>query len=282
MPELPEVETISRDLDELVGGSRINRVDLAHPKLLLTPLDQFQGCLTGAVINKISRLGKMVHFEFSGGRHLLVHLKMTGQFGLEAWPEENEGRLVWPQHAYLAFLLADRPRNREALIYYDIRKFGRMRLLDQPEFDQYLSSGLLGQDPFGLSPERFHTLITASRGRLKGQLLDQTLMAGLGNIYADESLFASCLHPARPASSLTPAESAELLGHIKDILSRSIAARGSTTSNYQGLKGGGSYQDQHQVYGRSGRKCPRCGQTIEKTTIAGRTTSYCRQCQRVS
>lgn len=282
MPELPEVETIARDLDELVGGARITRVAVGRPQLLLTPPERFHSLLAGTVINKVSRLGKMVHFELAGGRHLLVHLKMTGQFGLAAWPEEKAQAPLWPRHAHLAFGLDNRPPDLEALIYYDIRKFGRLRLWEQAEFDQYLASGALGRDPFSLSPEAFHQLIAAGRGRLKGRLLDQTLVSGLGNIYADECLFASRLHPARPASSLAPSESETLLAHIKEILGRAIAARGSTTSNYQGLKGGGRYQLQHRVYGRAGRECPRCGRLIEKTVIAGRTTSFCPQCQKMA
>jgi formamidopyrimidine-DNA glycosylase len=160
-----------------------------------------------------------------------------------------------------------------------MRQFGRLRAFDPEELAAFLAGLNLGPDPLVVTPAEFHRRLTARKGRLKGVLLDQRTVAGLGNIYADESLFAAGLSPLRSAASVTAKESKRLLAEIKRILTGAIAARGSTTSSYQGLKGGGSFQRAHQAYGRAGQPCPKCGAPLERLTVAGRSTHHCPRCQ---
>ncbi len=293
MPELPEVQTIASDLDEIVGGRVIEAAAVTYPKIVAGDAQAFLALVTGARIARVERLGKWIRFSLEAPRSphppkkrggptpppnpaaLLVHLKMTGQFGLGPWPAEGP----WPPHAHAAFRLSGLPPERDTLFYRDMRKFGRLRAFGVADLAAFLAELDQGPDPLTVPGEEFHRRLVARRGRLKAVLLDQTVIAGLGNIYVDESLFAARLSPLRAAGTLTPDESARLLAEIRRILNLAIAARGSTTSNYQGLKGGGSFQFSHQVYGRANQPCPVCGTTIQRLVIAGRSTHLCPLCQ---
>ncbi len=280
MPELPEVQTIAADLNAVVGGRSIERAAVSFDKIVATDLTRFHRLLTGAAIDSVTRLGKWIRFSLSGGEGpaaLLVHLKMTGQFHLGAWPEKAAD---WPPHARAAFKIGGFPPESGALFYKDIRKFGRLRAFDGLELEDFLENLNLGPDPFAMEPEDFHQRLSAKKGRLKSVLLDQEVVAGLGNIYVDEALFAAGLSPAAPAFRLNRPESDRLLFEARRILAASIQARGSTTSNYQGLRGGGSFQQSHKVYGRAEEPCPVCGSPIEKSRINGRGTHHCPRCQR--
>ncbi|MDR1920470.1 MAG: bifunctional DNA-formamidopyrimidine glycosylase/DNA-(apurinic or apyrimidinic site) lyase [Candidatus Adiutrix sp.] len=282
MPELPEAETMAADLDEAVGGRRIEEVSVSCAKIVASEAGRFAWLLTGAEIIRVKRLGKWIHFVLkseNGAAALLVHLKMTGQFHLGAWPEGQGGR-GWLPHDRAAFRLSGLPPESEALFYRDIRKFGRLRAFDAAELDLFLAELALGPDALAVSEDEFHERLKAKKGRLKSVLLDQRVVAGLGNIYADESLFAAALSPLAPARALTRAQSDLLLREIRRILSASIRARGSTTSNYQGLKGGGSFQKSHKVYGRAGEPCPVCRGVVKRIVVGGRGAHYCPSCQR--
>ena len=278
MPELPEVQTIAADLDEAVRGLTISEAAADAEKIIPGDLNAFRRRLAGAKIEEISRLGKLIHFLLAGADgpvHLLAHLKMTGQFLLGPWPVPG----TWPKHIHAAFRLAGRPTASQALLYRDIRKFGRLRALDQAGFEAFLKELDQGPDPLTVSAEEFHRRLTARRGRLKAVILDQTNVAGFGNIYTDESLFAARLSPLAPASGLSRDETGRLLREARRIFTAAIDARGSTTSNYQGLKGPGAYQASHRVYGRAGQPCPICGTTIHRLLAAGRGTHICPSCQ---
>ena len=280
MPELPEVQTIASDLDEAVSGLTIAEAAVGCEKIIPGGVNIFRRRLAGAKIDGVRRLGKWLHFRLARNRepvHLLVHLKMTGQFQLGPWPVPGS----WPKHIHAALRLAGRPAGAEALLYRDIRKFGRLRAFDQAEFEAFLKELNQGPDPLTVTAEEFHRRLTARRGRLKAVLLDQTTVAGFGNIYADESLFAARLSPLASAAGLSRAETGRLLKAARRIFTAAIAARGSTTSNYQGLKGGGNYQASHQVYGRAGRPCPVCGTAILRLVVGGRSTQVCPACQGV-
>lgn len=278
MPELPEVQTIASDLDELVGGAVIEEAAVSYPKIVAGDVNRFIELVSGAAIDRVERFGKWIRFSLSGPAGpaaMLVHLKMTGQFHLGSWP----GPGPWPPHAHAAFRLAGRPSDRDTLFYKDMRKFGRLRAFDPAELEIFLDQLSQGPDPLTVKPDEFHRRLTARKGRLKCVLLDQTTVAGLGNIYVDEGLFAAGISPLRSAASLSRAETDRLLAEFKRILTASIKARGSTTSNYQGLKGGGSFQKSHQVYGHTGRPCPICGAPFERCLVGGRSTHYCPHCQ---
>lgn len=278
MPELPEVQTIASDLDDITGGRKILAAAVSYPKIVAGDTGRFTSLCQGATISKVERFGKWIRFVLDredGPAAMLVHLKMTGQFHLGSWP----GLGPWPPHAHAAFRLSGFPAESDTLFYRDIRKFGRLRAFNQPEMEEFLIHLAQGPDPLTVSENDFHKRVTARKGRLKCVLLDQHTVAGLGNIYVDEGLFAAGLNPLRSAATLGPAESALLLKELKRILKNSIRARGSTTSNYQGLKGGGGFQKRHQVYGRGGEACFKCGAPIERLVVGGRSTHICPHCQ---
>jgi len=283
MPELPEVQTIASDLNDVVGGKTISEVAVSLPKIVAGDLDRFSRLISGAEIESVVRMGKWVRFNLTGIEGpavMLAHLKMTGQFHLGVWPggpdKKNDG---WDIHDHAAFRLRGQSGDASALFYRDIRQFGRLRAFDLMELEEFLTQLAQGPDPLTIEPGEFYKRVTARKGRLKCVLLDQTTVAGLGNIYVDEGLFAAGLSPVRSAAGLARAETDLLLKELKRILSASIKARGSTTSNYQGLKGGGSFQNVHKVYGHAGEPCPKCGAPIERSVVAGRSTHHCPRCQ---
>jgi formamidopyrimidine-DNA glycosylase len=279
MPELPEVHTIAADLDEIVGGHTIEAVAVSFDKIVATDPARFHQLLTGAAIEKVARFGKWIRFSLKnseGPAAMLVHLKMTGQFHLGQWPQ---GEADWPPHTRAAFKISGFPPESDTLFYKDIRKFGRLRAFDLMDLEEFTERLNLGPDPFEMDFDDFHQRLSAKKGRLKAVLLDQEVLAGLGNIYVDEVLFAARLLPTTAAAKVSREDSGLILAEARRILAASIAARGSTTSNYQGLKGGGSFQKQHKIYGRAGQPCPVCGTAIEKTLVAGRGTHHCPHCQ---
>ena len=277
MPELPEVQTIAADLNDIVGGRVIEAALVDYPKIVAGDAARFVELVQGSRIERVSRFGKWIRFDLDSLAVMLVHLKMTGQFHLGPWPGAGEGQ--WPPHAHAAFRLSGFSGEDNTLFYKDIRKFGRLRAFDPPELAAFLDELGLGPDPLEVSADEFHQRVTARKGRLKCVLLDQCTVAGLGNIYVDEGLFAAGLSPLRSAAGLSRAETDALLKETKRILNASIKARGSTTSNYQGLKGGGGFQNSHQVYGRTNEPCPKCGAPLERSVVGGRSTHHCPHCQ---
>ena len=276
MPELPEVQTIASDLNDIVGGRVIESALVSYPKIVAGDVARFLDLVTGARIEQVVRFGKWIRFDLAGPVTMLVHLKMTGQFHIGPWPAGGDD---WPAHAHAAFRLSGFPAEADTLFYHDIRKFGRLRAFDPPELTAFLGELGLGPDPLTVSADEFHQRVTARKGRLKCVLLDQTTVAGLGNIYVDEGLFAAGLCPTRSAAGLTRAETDRLLKETRRILNASIKSRGSTTSNYAGLKGGGSFQNKHLVYAQTGKPCAKCGAPVERMVVGGRSTHHCPHCQ---
>ena len=196
MPELPEVQTIASDLDEIVGRRRILEAAVSYPKIEAGDVGRFVDLCGGSTIAKVERFGKWIRFVLEsreGPAAMLVHLKMTGQFHMGSWP----GSETWPPHAHAAFRLSGFPPESDTLFYRDIRKFGRLRAFNQPELEEFLVHLAQGPDPLTVTEEDFHRRVTARKGRLKCVLLDQCTVAGLGNIYVDEGLFAAGLSPLR-------------------------------------------------------------------------------------
>lgn len=281
MPELPEVQTIADDLDQALAGRAIEDVAIGYPRIVDGDAGEFRRLLAGQTLRGAGRVAKWVAVFFGpdkAGTVMMAHLKMTGQFHLGPWPATPGD---FQPHDHVAFKIAGAPAGQEALLYRDIRKFGRLYAFPEKDLPAFKARRGLGPDPFQLDGEEFHRRLTAKKGRLKAVLLDQAVVSGLGNIYADESLFAAGLSPTAKASGLTEAETSRLLAKARAILTAAIAARGSTVNNYQGLSGPGAYQKQHQVYGREGQRCPVCGETIQKATVAGRGTHFCPRCQKV-
>lgn len=270
MPELPEVETVVRDLRPMTVGRSIVAVRHGKRKLRTPWNAKWNAKLAGTRIEAIRRRGKWIVVDL-GAPRLLVHLGMTGQFTAvpAAEPEAD--------HVHLVFALDD----RQELRFRDVRRFGSATLFpDAAMVDAFFMESELGPEPFDIDADYFRTAVRKSSRNLKALLLDQTLLAGVGNIYADEACFRAKLHPRRPGQSLTFAEVDRLRAAIETVLTRAIEGRGSTIRDYvggSGLRGG--FQNEHAVYGRTGEPCVTCDAPIECMRLAGRSSHYCPTCQ---
>jgi len=275
MPELPEVETLAAHLRKAnLLGQRIKRIEVRFPKLLDgCTVKQFQNKLIDQEIIAISRRGKFLVFAFSGQLFLLVHLRMSGHFFLKKEGAEKD------QHEHLIFSL----ENHNSLRYRDTRKFGRFYLVSNPE----LILGKLGPEPLDSDQFTPHYLLQAlhkKRTLLKRFLLDQGSIAGLGNIYVDESLWQAKLHPLLYTIELNLKDAIRLHQSIQEVLKKGIAWGGTSlgrgTVNFHHLDGNvGSHQNQLMVYGRADLPCLRCGAKIQKIKVVQRSTHFCPNCQ---
>ncbi len=274
MPELPEVETIVRDLRPHLRGRRLEAVLSLNPVVLRFPsADSFRAAAEGAVFGALTRRGKFIHAPLSSGDQLVVHLGMTGTLTLE-----EEAAPVRP-HTHLRLRLDS---GRE-LRYRDPRRFGRVLL---GSARQLAKAGLLpplGPDPldrtFHAWPENGQ--VRRSRRVVKAVLLDQRALAGCGNIYADEALFLARLRPTRTAASLSASQWARLGAALTVVMREAIRRRGTSFSDYRdGFGARGEAYESLLVYGRAGLPCVRCGRTLVSRRTAGRATVYCRWCQR--
>ena len=270
MPELPEVETIAAGLRAVIAGRTIRDARCLLPKLLRETRPDDLAPLAGSRISGVRRRGKILIIE-AESRALLVHLKMTGRF---LWVRADE-----PLDDHTHFILAFDDAAEE-LRFRDVRKFGFLRCLPSGEVDACDEVARLGPEPLEIGPEEFAARLAARKGRLKSVLLDQRVLAGVGNIYADESLHAAGLHPLTAAARLAPGESRRLRSALRRILKAAIAAGGSSIRDYRGVGGEiGGFQTRHRVYGREGKACRRCGGTIRRIVVGGRSTFYCPKCQ---
>ncbi|MEW6182663.1 MAG: DNA-formamidopyrimidine glycosylase [Bacillota bacterium] len=272
MPELPEVETIRRQLNDKITGLTIVDCTVYLEKTVKTPSPEvFKNEVRGRKIVGVARRGKYLLFSLDGGRSLVAHLRMTGQL---IW--ENDDRPL-PRHTHLVFHL-DRGRLRLT----DLRQFARVSLLAAANGDTEAGLDKLGPEPLGaeFSETYLADLLRNSKRRLKPLLLDQKAVAGVGNIYADESLHRAGLHPDRVAGGLSARETRALYFAVKEVLEEGIAHRGTSLRNYVDADGRrGTHQDFLKVHGRVGRPCPRCGCPVQKIRLAGRGTYFCPQCQ---
>ena len=271
MPELPEVETIRRDLLPHVVGRRFTGVEImpGAEKVVARPSPaEFQGALPGLRIEGIERWGKYLLFPLSDGRYLIVHLRMTG-----ALIHRPAGA---PAEVYLRVRLA--LDDKTELRYTDLRKLGMMWLVVDPT----LVVGKLGPDALeALQPTTLRSLLDGRRAPVKAVLMDQTRLAGLGNIYADESLFRAGVRPPRRAGSLTGAEVKRLHGAVGEVLRDAMGHRGSSFSDYVDGEGReGMHQLHVRVYRRSAEPCVVCGTAIERVKVGGRSSHFCPRCQK--
>lgn len=272
LPELPEVETVVRDLRPLLMGQSIGGVLAGKKKLRSGKIGRWILTLEGDQFSAVRRRGKWIILELASGRCLLVHLGMTGQLKVMNAREGVES------HTHLRMELAGVEKE---LRYRDIRRFGWLELFaSAEELASYFCSMKLGLEPWEASPEYFQEKLQNSQRPVKNLLLDQEILAGVGNIYADESLFESRLHPRKKGKSLSREDVEKLLKAVQRVLTRAISHRGSTLRNYvggTGLKGG--FQNEFQVYGREGEACPVCSKAVERIVLAGRSAHYCPICQ---
>ena len=273
MPELPEVETVRRNLDRLIVGATITDVVLGDfTGSIANPAPEiFAAALQGLRIVGTGRRGKYLLLRLDSGDVIAVHLRMTGDLHVVAGGEP------WRKHLHLAILLDD---GRE-LRFADTRKFGRIWLLTPPEFDDL--DERIGPEPLdpALTPAHFHQRLQRRERAIKPLIMDQAFLAGVGNIYADEALFAARIHPLRPASSLSSAEAANVLNAVRLALQNAIDRGGTTIRNYRNAVGEpGGNQEYLQIYQLSeGDPCPRCGTPINRIVVAQRGTRFCATCQ---
>jgi formamidopyrimidine-DNA glycosylase len=280
MPELPEVETVARGLRQTILGRRIVSIRLGKTDFIDDPAALEQH-LPGRQISAVERHGKFMLLRLTAAERtdpathgdaapasLLVHLGMTGQIGPTPAAQPSE------KHTHVFFLLDD---GRE-LRYTDARRFGRMAYLTEAMLAEELLGS--GADPLEVSEEDFAHRIRSRHARIKALLLDQSVLRGVGNIYADESLWRAKIHPARTGDKITQKETVTLRRMLQEILTKAIAMRGSSISDFLDATGEpGEYQRHHRAYGREGEKCYRCGAIIRRGIVAGRSSYFCPKCQ---
>lgn len=272
MPELPEVETIARTLAPAALGRTIAGIDLLYRPLLRTGSRGTLAALAGRRVLEIRRRGKMLLISCEGGRTLVFHLKMTGQFLFAPMSDPRD------KHTRLIIRFAD---GRDELRFRDVRKFGFVLCLEGEPESSCGELACLGPEPLEISLSGFAGLLKTRKGRIKSLLLDQTRIAGIGNIYADEMLFDARIHPVTPASSLRRPAVERLYQSMRKILASAIEAGGSTVQDYQDAAGNpGSFQLEHKVYDRTGEPCVACGTPLRMTRIGGRSSHFCPRCQR--
>lgn len=305
MPELPEVETIKRDLERAILNKKIVSLEVKKPKLIKNvKLEIFRKDLIGVKIVSINRIGKLLYLELStrppsfskegrGGvvaeasisKYLLIHLKMTGQLIFQSKKKIIAGGHNYPpvddqlpnKYSHITFHFKD----GSALYFNDQRRFGYMMTVNIDQLDEIIST--YGIEPLqaNFSVDNLIKVFVNRKANIKSLLLNQKLISGLGNIYADEACFASNIHPCRIGHSLTKNEITKLHKSIEKIISNAIEYRGTTFRDYTDAKGQkGNYSNILKVYGREGERCVRCkDQIIIKTKLAGRGTHFCPKCQ---
>ncbi len=267
MPELPEVETIRAQLAARLEGRALERVEIYDPRLT-RPYDPFEVAeeLEGDRVRSVERRGKYLVVRLESGLVLLAHLRMTGSFGFGQ-----------PSHERAAIVLDDGAR----LYYRDVRRFGTWLVLEEAEAMEHVAARN-GPEPLGrgFTADWLGALLSSRRAPLKAVLLDQRVVAGLGNIYADEALWRARLSPLRPAGSLRSDDVRRLQRAIRAALRTGIERQGASLRDYAAPDGSsGAMQEEFRVYGRDGEPCPRCGTPITKARVGGRGTWFCSRCQ---
>lgn len=284
MPELPEVETIARDLDKKLRNKKIKEVEVLDKKALNIGAPEFREQAIGQAVKSISRRAKMIIIEL-GEKYLLIHLKMTGQLVYVSKKEKiagghpmaREGKELPNKFTRVIFKFGDNSK----LYFNDVRRFGWIKLADIKGLEENLKD--LGIEP--LSKEfilkKFKEILARKRNSaVKQALMDQRRVAGIGNIYADEILFEAGIKPFREIGTLSEPEIKKLWLAIPKILKYAVKRRGTTFSDYVDAEGEvGSFAKYLKVYGRAGEKCKKCGRLIKKMKLGGRSAHWCEACQ---
>ncbi|KKS65892.1 MAG: Formamidopyrimidine-DNA glycosylase [Parcubacteria group bacterium GW2011_GWA1_42_7] len=271
MPELPEVETITKQLDKSVSGKKINEAEIFVPKIVKNSKKEFEKIIFDAKIKKIGRRAKLAIFELNNGWSLLIHLKLTGQLIFNG--EKNK-------HTAVIFNFSDGTR----LIFNDLRKFGYIKPIKTEDLNDFFEKEKIGPEPlsekFALADFK-NILQKRPKAKIKQFLMDPKSIAGIGNIYADEILFASKIHPLRRNQDLSTEEIKNIFKNIKKILAKAIELRGTSVENYVDAKGQkGEFEKKLKVYGREGEKCVKCGGEVKRIKIGGRSAHFCPSCQK--
>ncbi len=272
MPELPEVETIVRGLKKALVGKKIEDVRVFFPGIIKQDSENFTRHVIQTKVIGVRRRGKFILIDLSNGKTILLHLGMTGSclFLRRSSPLNK--------HDHLTVTLC---RSQKELRYNDQRKFGRIKSFSTSNQGNISDLRELGPEPLNMSSSDFVNLLKRRKGRIKPALLNQQIIAGLGNIYADESLFEARIHPLQRPDKISPPKLRRLHQAIQKILKRAIRAGGSSIENYCNIDGEiGSFQLQHKVYGREGLLCKKCKTKIKRIKISQRSSYFCPRCQK--
>ena len=275
MPELPEVETVANGVNARVRGQRITRVwTSGKPQTFKTPEVEMAEALTGATIGHVRRVGKSIVFDLTRAKkrapQFLVHLGMTGRLLV------SQANVPLPPHTHAVLTLADKREIR----FVDPRRFGRLSIVPLSDAGGIGYTGP-GREPTTIGAEEFAQLFKGRKLAIKAALLNQSILHGVGNIYADEALFRAGIRPRRAAGRLTREELDRLHRALQQVLAKAIQLGGSSVSDYVDADGvRGFFQLEHKVYGRAGEDCAVCSTPLKKLTVGGRTTVYCPHCQR--
>jgi formamidopyrimidine-DNA glycosylase len=276
MPELPEVELVAQSLNKLVSGRRILVAELLRERLAPSnsPTD-FAARLQNSKITRVHRRGKHVLFELDNGQTLIAHLRMSGRFMLLPLDREN------PKYTHAAFYFGDDIR----LVFQDQRHFGLMKIVETENLSEAKELKKLAPEPFSedFTPAYFREILKTSKKSLKEFLLDQTKVAGLGNIYASEAMFLARINPQTPAKEVSTKKAKVLFEKIREVLTESIAHGSTLNVNPENIDGsyyGGGYTRGWRVYDREKESCVKCTNAIERLKQAGRSTYFCPKCQK--
>jgi len=289
MPELPEVETVRRQLQRKIIGKKIAKINVLHKRIEKT-LQGKSNILHHKTFSKIDRVGKLMIFFFkeNDDLYMLTHLKMTGQF---FFVDKNKKQITGGGHTISDRDIKDLPNKHtrisfiftdsSQLHFNDMRLFGYVKVVNKKELQAIKSK--FGPEPIieSFDVDEFYKKIHKRQTSIKAVLLNQQIIAGLGNIYVDEALWRSRVRPMRRASKLTKKEVARLIGHARDVLNESIAVGGTTLRDFKDIDGtAGNFTNYLQVFNRQDKPCFNCGTIIKKVSCAGRGTHYCPKCQK--
>lgn len=267
MPELPEVETIKRQLETELVGAEVVDVEVRKEKCWIGD----KQLVVGEKIVGIERVGKYIFFKFASGRGLQIHLKMTGRLVLDDSFYETA------KHTRVVLNLQDGRK----IYYWDTRMFGYVRLENDLELTMDNLRKKVGPEPWDLSDREFLRKLQKTGRAIKEAILDQKIIAGVGNIYGNDGLWKAGIDPRRVAKSLTLKEAAKLRASLCQVLERGLATSGASDNTYRNFYGGtGSYQNEFLVYGRTGEACSKCGTTLKRIMVGGRGTWICEGCQK--
>lgn len=271
MPELPEVETVKNVLNKIVTKKTIKSIDVYRDLTIEGDKNEFVSSLTGETFLNVSRIGKYLIFHLTNDKVIISHLRMEGKY-YEYQESERDSK-----YAKVVFHFTDKTK----LCYDDSRAFGLMKLSTESEYQKEEMIKKLGPEPFAVNDvSPLMKKVKKSNKPIKTTLLDQTLITGLGNIYVDETLYASKIHPLTPANKINKDEWESIINNAKEILSIAIEMGGSTIKSYHpGKDIDGNFQTRIKIYGRSGEICPTCGHTFRFIKVGGRGTTFCPLCQ---
>ena len=292
MPELPEVETVRRGIAPVMEGAQVVRAQMRRADLRFPFPENFTARLEGARIGPLGRRGKYLIAPLSSGESLIMHLGMSGRFsvmadGVAAGKTDQPGALYYsnapnPAHDHVILTLYG-PKGRHRLVYNDPRRFGFMDLATSATIENSKHFASMGPEPLSnaFSEAGFNASLRAKSAPIKGALLDQSIVAGLGNIYVCEALFRAGVSPRRKAASVAGLRGARLFQTIRDVLEEAIEAGGSSLRDFAGSDGAlGYFQHRFSVYDRAGEPCVACGGEIKRLVQSGRSTFYCGKCQK--